>query len=174
MLKLRHRVDAVLAWVVVVLMGASVLNVLWQVASRYLLRSPSSWTEELSRYLLIWVGLVGAAYAVGQRLHLAIDLLPTMSSGRFKAILLMVIEFAILIFAATIMTYGGGRLVATQLHLGQTSAAMGVKLGHVYLALPISGVIMAFYSILNILDQFRGVNQQHGTPDTGAQSHGLE
>ncbi|WP_316931840.1 TRAP transporter small permease [Parabacteroides distasonis] len=48
---------------------------LWQVLSRYILVSPSSVTDELAGYLLIWVGLLGAAYVSGKNEHLAIDLL---------------------------------------------------------------------------------------------------
>jgi hypothetical protein len=55
-------------------MAVSVLNVLWQVFTRFVIRHPSSYTEELARYLLVWVGLLGAAYASGHKLHLAIDL----------------------------------------------------------------------------------------------------
>jgi TRAP-type C4-dicarboxylate transport system permease small subunit len=51
-----------------------VLNVAWQVLTRFVLQNPSSYTEELARYLLIWLGLLGAGYCVGQRSHLAIDI----------------------------------------------------------------------------------------------------
>ncbi|HRD18591.1 MAG TPA: TRAP transporter small permease subunit, partial [Candidatus Marinimicrobia bacterium] len=74
MLKIRKILDNILKWVVVVLMAISVFNVLWQVFTRFILRNPSSYTEELARYLLIWVGLLGAAYAAGNKMHLAIDL----------------------------------------------------------------------------------------------------
>ncbi|HRS91659.1 MAG TPA: TRAP transporter small permease subunit, partial [Candidatus Marinimicrobia bacterium] len=74
MLKIRKILDNILKWVVVVLMAISVFNVLWQVFTRFILHHPSSYTEELARYLLIWVGLLGAAYAAGNKMHLAIDL----------------------------------------------------------------------------------------------------
>ena len=67
-------------------MGASVANVLWQVYHALRARaSPSGFTDELARYLLIWLGLLGAAYAVGQRMHLAIDLLPRALDARPRA-----------------------------------------------------------------------------------------
>ena len=82
-------------------MSLMVVNVLWQVATRFLLRNPSSFTEEIARYLLVWVGILGGAYAVGKRIHLAIDLLPTKLEGRRKAILELFIEVCIFVFAAT-------------------------------------------------------------------------
>ena len=77
MTKLKEIIDKVLAWIVIVVMAVLVIDVLWQVFTRFILRDPSSFTEELARYLMIWVGLLGAAYAAGKRMHLAVDLLPT-------------------------------------------------------------------------------------------------
>ena len=59
----------------VFLMSVLVIDVLWQVAARYLLSNPSSFTDELAGFLLIWVGLLGAAYVAGRKEHLAIDIL---------------------------------------------------------------------------------------------------
>ncbi|MBT6210196.1 MAG: TRAP transporter small permease subunit, partial [Woeseia sp.] len=55
-----HRIarvlDAVLNSVLITLMVALVAAVSWQVISRYVFASPSSWTEEVARFLMIWVG----------------------------------------------------------------------------------------------------------------------
>ncbi|MCK4758607.1 MAG: TRAP transporter small permease subunit, partial [Candidatus Aminicenantes bacterium] len=64
--KIKKRVDTILEGILITVMAANVLNVLWQVFTRFVLRDPSSFTEELARYLLIWVGLLGASYAAGQ------------------------------------------------------------------------------------------------------------
>jgi hypothetical protein len=63
MKKLTKILDAVLSRVLILLMFLLVVSVLWQVISRYVFSSPSSWTEELARFLLIWISLLGAAYA---------------------------------------------------------------------------------------------------------------
>lgn len=151
----KHRVDTVVGWCLATLMGLAVVNVVWQVASRYLLRSPSAFTDELARYVLIWVGLFGAAYATGQRMHLAIDLLPQRLTGRRRHALGALIELVVLLFALAVMVFGGVRLVALTLMLEQTSAALGVPLGVVYLALPVSGALIVFYSSLFLLDHVR-------------------
>ena len=56
-------------------MGVMVIAVCWQVITRYILNNPSTVTEEALRYLLIWVTMVGGAYAYGRRKHLAITAL---------------------------------------------------------------------------------------------------
>ena len=75
------RAERVLAWVLVVLMSVMVIDVSWQVASRFVFRAPSSFTEELAGFLLIWIGLLGAAYGFRTRAHLGIDLLVTKLQG---------------------------------------------------------------------------------------------
>ena len=140
-------VDRALGWVLVALMGVSVANVLWQVFTRFVLADPSSFTDELARYLLIWIGLLGASYAAGRQMHLAIDLLPSKLTGRPRLYLGVFTEVCIFLFALFVLVIGGIRLVALTLILGQTSAAIQVPLGYVYLALPLSGLLIMFYSV---------------------------
>lgn len=147
---LKGAVDRGLAWACVGLMGLSVLNVTWQVLTRFALGDPSGFTDELARFLLIWLGMLGAAYAVGQRMHLAIDLLPRALDARptARAALGLVLQGCVLLFAAGAMVYGGGNLVRLTTLLGQTSAALGVSLGAVYSVLPIAGVMISLYALL--------------------------
>ena len=140
-------VDRLLGWFLVALMGGAVANVLWQVFTRFVLGDPSSFTDELSRYLLIWIGLVGAGYAAGRQQHLAIDLLPSKLSGRARFYVGVLIECCIFLFALSVLVFGGSRLVLLTLSLGQTSAALHVPIGYVYLALPVSGLLIMFYSV---------------------------
>lgn len=151
MRRVREAVDTTLGWVLTVLMGAAVLNVVWQVASRHLLANPSSYTEELARMLLIWIGLLGAACAFGRGMHLAIDLLPRSLEGAARRRLERAIAVAVLLFALGVMVWGGSRLVWITLRLEQVSAAMRIPLGHVYLALPISGLLMSFYALADLV-----------------------
>ena len=74
-MKLRVYVDKMLEKLLIFLMSILVIDVLWQVTSRYILSSPSSFTDELAGFLLIWVSLFGAAYVTGRKEHLAIDLM---------------------------------------------------------------------------------------------------
>jgi len=151
--KIKANVDWILKWILVVIMATMTLNVLWQVFSRFLLQNPSSFTEELARYMLIWLGILGAAYVAGQKLHLAIDLLPTKLKGKSKAYLEIFINVAIFVFALGVLVIGGIRLVSITLMLNQISAAMQVPLGYIYTVLPISGIIMSFYSFYFITKQ---------------------
>lgn len=153
---LRLGLDRGLRHTIALLLAGMVLNVVWQVFTRFVLQTPSSYTEELARYTMIWLGLLGAAYCAGRRTHLALDLLPGVLHGDRRRALAVVIDGIILLFSLTVLVGGGGRLVWISLHLGQTSAALQFKLGYVYLALPLSGLVIAFYAGLALVDALRG------------------
>jgi len=149
--QLRSGLDRILGGLLVALMAVAVVNVLWQVTTRFVLGSPSSLTEELARYLLIWLGVLGGGYAVGQRAHLALELLPETLEGRALRRLRQGILGCIGLFALFVMVIGGARLVYLQFVLGQTSPALGWPLGAVYLVVPLSGIVMLAYVALDIL-----------------------
>ncbi len=163
--RLKKTVDKALAWLLVGLMGTAVLNVLWQVFTRWVLQDPSSYTEELARYLLIWVGLLGAAYAAGQKLHLAIDIIPARLEGRARHGLEIAIEACIFLFGLAVMVVGGLRLVWLTLRFDQTSAALGAPLGVVYLVIPLSGLLIMFYAALEIVGRWRALRGGAAPPD---------
>ncbi|MGH7947494.1 MAG: TRAP transporter small permease [Opitutaceae bacterium] len=153
---LRASIDWLLGSAICVLMAGMVLNVLWQVFTRFVLRDPSSFTEEAARYMMIWVGLLGSAYAAGKKSHLALDLITARLQGGRKRASEIIIQSVVLIFTLTVLVGGGGRLVWIQLSLGQQSAALQLKLGYVYLVVPLAGVFLAFYTIVFLIAALRG------------------
>lgn len=144
--------DIVLRWALVALAVFMVLTVTWQVFSRYALRAPSSLTEEIARFQLIWLGLLGAVYTFRNRMHVGIDLLVTPLKGKKRLAAELVSLFSVLAFAILILIYGGGRLVQLTHELNQTSAALGVRISYVYSIIPISGVLMCIYAFHYISD----------------------
>ncbi len=150
-MKLRAYVDKILGKLLIILMSFLVIDVLWQVTSRYILSSPSSFTDELAGFLLIWVSLFGAAYVTGRKEHLAIDLLLQKSNLKNKLRLELFIHFVVFTFSFFVLVIGGIWLVYTRFILSVKSAALQLPLGYVYIVLPVSGLIILFYSIDNSL-----------------------
>jgi TRAP-type C4-dicarboxylate transport system permease small subunit len=150
-MKFKSILDTILERVLVFIMAVMVINVLWQVGSRYLLQSPSSFTDELARYLLIWLSILGASYVTGKRMHLSIDLLVQRIKPEKRAGLNAIIYSIVAVFALLVMVIGGSRLVYVVTLLGQTSPALEIPLASVYIVLPLGGIIIIYYSILNIL-----------------------
>jgi len=154
----KNQLDKILEKILISLMCILVLDVLWQVLSRYVLASPSSFTDELAGFLLIWVGLLGAAYVAGQKQHLAIDLLLQKSSPTNKKYLLRFINVCIALFALSVMFIGGSWLVITRFQFDVNSAALQIPLGYIYLILPLSGLITLYYSIVFIVEPAEELN----------------
>ncbi|WP_255083944.1 TRAP transporter small permease [Zhouia amylolytica] len=145
---MKRVLDNILEKVLIALMAIMTLNVLWQVFSRYVLNAPSSFTDELARYLLIWIGMLGAAYATGKRMHLAISLIPSKWMNLYRErILGKVAAFLVGLFALLVLVIGGGRLVYLTYYLEQKSPALEISLAYIYMVLPISGVLIIIYSI---------------------------
>ncbi len=111
MMLLKKKIDNVVAVMLIIIMAIMVINVTWQVLSRYVFQSPSSYTDELSRYLLVWLGMLGAAYVAGKNEHLAIDLYPQKLYGEPKRRLMIFISLVIMAFVLPVMVLGGGNLV---------------------------------------------------------------
>ena len=133
-----------------------VFNVLLQVFMRYIVGSPVTFTEELARYLLVWLGFIAASYAYGQRLHLALDLLVVKLQGGKKKALNVLIHCLVGIFSLSVLVYGGSQLVYLTYILEQFSPALGLSLSIVYLVIPISGITILLYAVSFILKEVGG------------------
>ncbi|PSL07586.1 TRAP transporter small permease [Cecembia rubra] len=149
----KSNLDKIVSYLLIVLMGIMVLNVTWQVVSRYIFQNPSSFTDELSRYMLIWLGMLGAAYVAGQDQHLAIDILPQKLVGKSKARLMIFIYSLVLAFSVLVMVLGGSNLVYITYILKQKSATLQLPLAYVYSIIPFSGLLISYYQIYQIRQQ---------------------
>ncbi|MCO6476587.1 MAG: TRAP transporter small permease [Phaeodactylibacter sp.] len=147
---MRERIDKILGGVLAFLMALMTLDVLWGVFTRYAMGSQAGWSEELARFLLIWIGILGAAYAAGNNMHLAIDLLmPRLNKKRQKRLYIL-ISSLIIVFAFTVMVIGGLRLMYITQVLGQLSPALRVPMAAVYSVVPLSGLLVIYYKADNM------------------------
>src|SRR5699024_11832966 len=141
-----------------VLTGASLLImfilVVWQVFTRYVLNSPSTWSEELVAYLFAWSTLFGASLVVSEKGHMNIPVLIDTKSVKTQKNASIFAELMILMFSLIVLTYGGIRI--TNLALNQLTSSLGVAIGLFYIPLPLSGIINIIFCILNIKDNLDG------------------
>lgn len=149
-----------LEWLVVCLVTIMLFSVLWGVCSRYLLADQSSWTDELARYMLIWVSIFGAVYVSGKNSHITIDLLPESLSSKTKLNLDLIVQLIIILFITAIFVIGGGRYVYVSFKLEQTSAALGLPIGFVYLVLPVSGLMIIYFKSVQMRQTLKKLKEQ--------------
>lgn len=155
MQKLTDWITKILGIFLTILMATIVLDVTWQGLTRFVLLDPSSFTEELAGFLLIWIGLLGASYAYYTRAHLGIDVLIYKLTGAKRQVIEILINLIVFGFAFFIMFIGGLRLVNITFVLNQISPALGIEMGYIYLVLPISGILIMYYAIVFIVETIR-------------------
>lgn len=154
MIKTMHwiaQIDIFLRWLLIILMSVLLLDVTWQVLTRFILPTPSSFTEELARFLLIWIGLLGSVHAYRHKMHLGIDIIVRSLSTKSMHKVNYFVQCITILFALAVFGYGGGKLVYLAFYLSQYSPAMQINMGYVYLALPLSGVLLCLFAFEQLL-----------------------
>jgi len=152
-MELRKKVDKILANILIFIMSVMVINVLWQVFTRYIMGDPSSFTDELARYLMIWIGILGAAYVSGKNMHVAINVLPEKFSISTQKRIAIFVDLLIIVFVFSALIIGGIRLVYISYTLGQHSPSLQIPLAVVYLVLPLSGLLIIYYKTSDLLNK---------------------
>ncbi|WP_299597326.1 TRAP transporter small permease [uncultured Microbulbifer sp.] len=146
-----QKIEKALAFVLGSLLALMVLDVTWQILTRFLPMQPSSYTEEVARYLLVWIGLLGGAYAYRKKSHLGIDLLTNALHGAKRRALQIFVVLVCFAFSAMAMVYGGAKLMLLTFELEQYSAALGLPMGFVYSVLPLSGLLICLFSVDHLI-----------------------
>ncbi len=151
---MRKVLDKINRSLLIVLSILMVLSALLQVFARTIDLN-AQFTEELTIFSIILFTLIWSDYAFGIKKHIAIDILSSSLGAENQKRLAVFIEVVIILFTVLILLIGGGRFVWITFKLGQVSAVMHIPKGWIYLALPVSGLIILFYSILNIIDEVK-------------------
>lgn len=140
---------------VVVIVAALVLDVLWGVFSRFILGAPSRWTEEVATFLLIWVAFLGAAVAFSRDEHLGLDYFVKKLDKEAQWLLALIVQSLVIAFTTAVMIFGGYVLVSETLKAGQVTPALGLRMGYVYLAVPLSGLFINLFSVERVAELLR-------------------
>ena len=145
MKKVEKVLDAVMRFLMALAMLTLLVFGFWQIFSRWILGNPSTFTDEMLRYVLIIAGFVGSAYCFYRDEHLALTLVTDKAKGPFKVILEVFIELCILFFVIYVFIYGGWKLSATATNV---SSVMHIPMKTLYMVEPICGVLIVLARIL--------------------------
>ncbi|MGD8452798.1 MAG: TRAP transporter small permease [Phycisphaerae bacterium] len=160
---IRTVLDRFLEALVAIVMAVLVLDVSWQVFTRYVLKDPSTWTDELATFLIVWVAFLGAAVGLRRGAHLGMDYFVDRLPARRRAYVNVFIHVCTGLFSLSVMTIGGLILVVRKFHLQETSPALGLNLAWVYAALPISGLFLTMYSVELFVGAVRALSPRGST-----------
>lgn len=157
MIKLREYLDSILKIANAIMLAFLTSLTVWQAVTRYLLNNPSTWSEELASYMFTWVTMLGATYIFRKRGHMNIPIVMEKLSPRNQKYAIIFNDLLVLIFAITVLIMGGFSI--TKLTMGQMSSSLSVPMGYFYAILPVTGVLTALYSLLNLYDAFQDLKR---------------
>ena len=144
---IRNVMNKVIRIVCILLFAFMVIIGTYQILVRYIFNSPSTVSEELLTYSFAWMAMFATAYVFGKRDHMGF--LADKLNKKKLTILNAIIEIIIIAFALIVMVYGG--ISITSLSMTQKTASLGIPMGYVYIVIPITGVVIAVYGILNVI-----------------------
>lgn len=147
--RFKNLLDVVLRAICVTLFALLVVLVTWQVFTRLVLSNPSIWSEEAARYVFIWLSLIGISIATGEKADVAIDYFVQKAPLAAQRVLEIVAYLTTLTFALLVMVWGGYLNAAQNMH--QLNPVLPISAGVLYLAVPVSGVLLTFYLVYHLI-----------------------
>ncbi len=149
--------DRVVNWFLALLMAGMVVVIAMQVWYRFVFNDPLSWSEEVGRYLFVWISFMGAAAGVRYQVHLGIDLMDKLLSPAAYRIVVIVVNLIIQVFLLVVIYWGFKILGVIQF---QESPSMNISMRYPYMAIPVGGLFMLINSLRVMAAAF-----QHRTLD---------
>jgi TRAP-type C4-dicarboxylate transport system permease small subunit len=140
-----------LVYACAILMFSMATVITAQVLSRYILGSSLTWSEELGRYIFVWMSFLGMSIGVKQGSHVALDILIKKLKGVSQK-LLMLINNAIVFFFGVCLTVSGFQLF--ELGMGQKSPTLQLPMQYVYIVIPISGIFLLYFVLSETIKMF--------------------
>jgi len=137
-------INSITRYFVIAIMGLMIVAVFLQVLFRFFLDQPLAWTEELARYLLVWLTFLGSAYAMSIKAHIGTEYIQKFLSPLWNKIVLSVAALLTITFFVVMIHQG---YLLSMRSMTQTSPSLLVPMGYVYMVIPISGILL----IMNVL-----------------------
>ena len=158
--KLRAAIMKILGVVITLLFILMTLVGTYQIVTRYFFNRPSTISEELLTYSFTWMSLLASAYVFGKRDHMRMGFLADKFTGPGRRYLEVAIDLLTFAFAGVVMVYGG--ISITKLTMIQTTASLRVPMGYIYMIVPVTGILIMIFSLINALDMFHGDFSERG------------
>ncbi|MCD8890394.1 TRAP transporter small permease [Staphylococcus nepalensis] len=151
MKKTKQIIDRLLLTLARISLFVMVILSIYQVATRFIFNTPSTTSEEIVRFLLIWFGLLSASYVFGIKQHIAIVFMREKLPEKAQVILEKMSDVILIIVAIILMIWGGFEVV--KLTWSQIAPSTGLSMALMYGALPVSGIFIIFYAFYNLLNK---------------------
>jgi len=145
-------VNLIVTWLVAVILGTMSVVVFSQVIYRYVLESPLPWSEELARYLMVWLVLLGASLGLRSKALIGMEALINVFPAPLKRFSVEAVLVFSLLFLALVMIYG---IKLTIMNHAQFSPAMGIPMSLPYAAIPVGALLMIANALVVAIERWK-------------------
>ncbi len=149
LIKLKEKCLSLLSWICIYIFAFMTFLGFYQIVTRYVFNTPSTISEELLTYSFTWLALFSATRVFGMRDHMRMGYFADKFFKKQSLLLQIFSEALVFIFALVVLVYGGVSI--SRLTFSQVTASLGISMGTVYLIVPICGILISLFSLINIL-----------------------
>ncbi|UZP65816.1 TRAP transporter small permease [Desulfovibrio mangrovi] len=153
--KLLKSLNKVLFWISVSSMAVMLVLIFMQVITRYIFNHTFEWSEELARFLFVWVVFLGSALIMGEGGHLAVQLLPRKFEGTAVGHVMNLFINACSYAFILLLLVQGSKM--TSVMTFQTAPGLGISMSWVYAIIPVSACLMMLYLIRDTITIFKKI-----------------
>src|SRR5690554_2657057 len=153
MRKTGDKIEAVLKVWQVAIFSVSIFCITFEVFMRFVLNSPTSWSEELARFTMVWLALLGLGTGIRRKDHIRIDNIIDVFPKPIRALAAWVRYIVTFIFSLVLLVYG---FRMAMINMTQITPGLAIPMGYVYMAVPIGAFLMLFYLLELVVEGYRG------------------
>jgi TRAP-type transport system small permease protein len=150
--RLVETLNGIIKWILIILFFVMVVVVFLQVLFRFVLHQPLAWTEELGRYLLVWITFLGAGYGMSVKAHPSIELFFEKAGSSLKKVLTVISTLLIIFFFWQVIANSFEFISRS---MTQTSPVLRLPMGFVYTVIPIASGIFIINLLYVVLSEWR-------------------
>lgn len=148
-----YKLDGTLKWILTLLFGTMSLIIFLQVIFRYIFKSPLAWSEELARYIFVWITFIGGAAAAIKGKHIGMEMFQDKLPNKLKKYAKLTASLITSVFFGITFFY---TFTIIGKMMNQTSPAMGLPIGYPYLGIVIGSFIMCIWYVFSALLYLKG------------------
>ena len=145
--RVSHTINKAVSYTGIGMFVGIVLACVMQVFFRFVLNNSLSWTEELARYLFVWMHLIGASLLIEDNGHATVTVILDLLHGKARKVVNILIE-AIIFIDGTLMLYSG--VIVSYRSRTNVSTAMSIPMWVINLSVAVSGALLMFQAIVQI------------------------
>ncbi|KUO48813.1 MAG: hypothetical protein APF76_18200 [Desulfitibacter sp. BRH_c19] len=149
-----EKINTVVEVILFSMLVTMTIAVFLQILFRYLLNAPLYWTEELSRYLMIWIVYLGSSVGIKRGAHVGFSYFVNLVGPKIANWFYMMSFLGIAAFCVNITYYG---LIVALRNMKQLSPALQLPIGFVYMALPVAGVLCLIQLMPLIINTYKKI-----------------